>query len=96
MTASNTEVKVSKRVLWIGGDAYPLQNIARAQVRTLIPRSGTAFKNFAKNLTLSALASILVGIALPADYALITAIILVSLSVYRFARALQGGLITCW
>lgn len=28
---SNVNVRVSKRVLWVGEDAYPLQNIARAR-----------------------------------------------------------------
>lgn len=30
-----TRVWVSRRVLWVGPDAYPLQNIARAQAREL-------------------------------------------------------------
>jgi Family of unknown function (DUF6232) len=32
-----TTVQVRKKVLWIGSDAYPLQNIARAQARELLP-----------------------------------------------------------
>jgi hypothetical protein len=27
---SYVNVRISRRVLWIGGDAYPLQNVARA------------------------------------------------------------------
>ena len=44
------EVEVSKRVLWIGGDAYPLQNIARAQTRKLEPRHGTPIKSYIKTV----------------------------------------------
>src|SRR6266568_9008011 len=32
-------VRISKRVLWVGSEAYPLQNIARAQAVRVIPKS---------------------------------------------------------
>jgi Family of unknown function (DUF6232) len=32
-------VRISKRVLWVGTEAYPLQNIARAQAVKVIPKS---------------------------------------------------------
>jgi hypothetical protein len=32
------KVHVTEKVLWIGSDAYPVQNIARARVRELVPR----------------------------------------------------------
>jgi molybdopterin converting factor small subunit len=31
------EVRISRQVLWVGAEAYPLQNIARAQTITLVP-----------------------------------------------------------
>ncbi|MFJ2861909.1 DUF6232 family protein [Kitasatospora sp. NPDC087314] len=31
------DVRVSRRVLWVGGDAYPLHNIARARQFKLLP-----------------------------------------------------------
>jgi Family of unknown function (DUF6232) len=41
-------VRVSRRVLWIGSDAYPLQNIARAQARKIIPPRGTPVRDYIK------------------------------------------------
>src|SRR6266568_8317188 len=32
-------VRISKRVLWVGSEAYPLQNIARARAVRVIPKS---------------------------------------------------------
>lgn len=41
-------VKISRRVLWIGSDAYPLQNIARAQTLTITPPRQTPIKEYLK------------------------------------------------
>src|SRR6266566_2429407 len=35
-------VRVSRRVLWVGAEAYPLQNIARAQTIKIVPKRGAA------------------------------------------------------
>lgn len=35
--SSVIDVRVSRRVLWVGGDAYPLHNIARARRFQLLP-----------------------------------------------------------
>jgi Family of unknown function (DUF6232) len=40
------EVQVSQRILWVGGEAYPLQNIARAQTIKLVPKRAAAFGRF--------------------------------------------------
>ena len=40
------EVKVSQQILWVGGEAYPLRNIARARVVRLTVRRGAAFGRF--------------------------------------------------
>ncbi|MFB7463915.1 DUF6232 family protein [Streptomyces sp. NPDC056224] len=44
------QVRVSKRVLWIGGEAYPLQNIARATTWRIDPARGQAVGRFIKSM----------------------------------------------
>jgi hypothetical protein len=43
-------VGVSQGVLWIGGEAYPLHNIARVQNVELVPRRGRAVGAFVKEI----------------------------------------------
>lgn len=38
-TDNSVNVRISKRVLWVGSEAYPLQNIARAQAVKVTPKS---------------------------------------------------------
>jgi hypothetical protein len=45
-------VGVSHRVLWIGGAAYPLHNIARAQTIKLVPNRGKALGNYVLQIVL--------------------------------------------
>jgi hypothetical protein len=40
------DVGVRQRILWIGGEAYPLHNIARAQTVRLVPRRASAVGAF--------------------------------------------------
>jgi len=40
------EVRISRRVLWVGAEAYPLRNIARAQTITLVPDRRTAWRRY--------------------------------------------------
>ncbi|MEU4080715.1 hypothetical protein DEJ45_10505 [Streptomyces venezuelae] len=56
-------VEVSKRVLWIGASAYPLQNIARATTVSIKPQRARAVGNFVK-------AVLVVGLLLVAALAL--------------------------
>ena len=39
-------VRVSRRVLWVGAQAYPLQNIARAQTIKLVPKREAAVRHY--------------------------------------------------
>jgi hypothetical protein len=39
-------VLITGRILWVGAEAYPLQNIARAQTIKLIPRRGKAVRSY--------------------------------------------------
>ena len=41
-----TKVSVSRRILWVGAEAYPLRNIARAQAIELPPQRGTAIRRY--------------------------------------------------
>jgi len=45
-------VGVSRRVLWVGAQAYPLQNIARAQTVKLVPDRGAAVRRYLKAFVL--------------------------------------------
>jgi hypothetical protein len=45
-------VRVSRRVLWVGAQAYPLHNIARAQTIRLEPRRGLAFWRWLRAIAL--------------------------------------------
>jgi hypothetical protein len=45
-------IGVSQGVLWIGGEAYPLHNIARVQTVELVPARGRAVARFVKQILL--------------------------------------------
>jgi molybdopterin converting factor small subunit len=40
------EVRISRQVLWVGAEAYPLRNIARAQTITLVPDRWRACRRY--------------------------------------------------
>jgi Family of unknown function (DUF6232) len=42
------DVRVSQGILWVGSEAYPLQNIARVQPVKLVPSRRAAWKGFLK------------------------------------------------
>ncbi|MBH1934925.1 hypothetical protein I5Q34_11675 [Streptomyces sp. AV19] len=47
------DLRVSKRLLWVGRAAYPLQNIARVHTFTLHPKRKEATVRFLKNVALT-------------------------------------------
>jgi hypothetical protein len=47
---NSVNVRISKRVLWVGTEAYPLQNIARAQAVKVIPKNPWTGKSRAINV----------------------------------------------
>ncbi|MEV7419475.1 DUF6232 family protein [Streptomyces sp. NPDC089919] len=49
-----TEISVSRRVLWIGAEAYPLNNIARATTVRVEPDRKKAAARFGKSLFVAA------------------------------------------
>ncbi|MFF8591543.1 DUF6232 family protein [Streptomyces sp. NPDC015220] len=46
------DLRVSKRLLWVGGAAYPLQNITRVHTFVLTPRRWEATMRFLKRLAI--------------------------------------------
>jgi hypothetical protein len=60
------DVRVSRRVLWVGEAAYPLQNIARAQRVKLVPKRGAALRSYVKFVLLWMLLGAVAAIALSA------------------------------
>lgn len=51
--------RVSRRVLWVGSEAYPLHSIARAQAVKLVPKRGAALGHYLKVM----LPLVLLGVA---------------------------------
>jgi hypothetical protein len=49
-TSKIINIGVSRGILWIGGEAYPLHNIARVQTVELVPRRGRAVSAFVKQI----------------------------------------------
>ncbi|MFE3600719.1 DUF6232 family protein [Streptomyces sp. NPDC059096] len=45
-----TEVQVSRGILWVGAETYPLRNIARTSMKELVPDRRKAKMHFAKTL----------------------------------------------
>ncbi|MGW3076125.1 DUF6232 family protein [Kitasatospora sp. NPDC001132] len=68
LTAS-VDLRVSKRLLWVGGATYPLHNIVRVYAFVLLPKRKEALRRFARQvvqaLTLALLA--VIGAGLPSD-----------------------------
>jgi hypothetical protein len=58
------DVAVSRQVLWVGTEAYPLQNIARAQTLRLVPNRRVAVQHFAAAVVLEAVLGIAAAVAL--------------------------------
>lgn len=57
-------VRVSRRVLWVGSEAYPLQNIARAQALKLTYKRPSPFANYIKALVRCAVLGVIAIVAL--------------------------------
>ncbi|MFI6702493.1 DUF6232 family protein [Streptomyces sp. NPDC050509] len=60
------ELRVSKRLLWVGGAAYPLQNVARVYTLTIRPRRKEAVATFCKSVLITlavAFALTILGVA---------------------------------
>lgn len=88
------EVRISRRVLWVGSEAYPLQNIARAQAVRVTPRSRWTGRNRAVGGCLGFLALwLIVGLAAaahsPALGLLLAALVVIAIIVALTRRKKQ-------
>jgi hypothetical protein len=46
------DIEVSRRILWVGAEAYPLHNIARAQTVKLVPNRALALARYIRAIAL--------------------------------------------
>ncbi|WP_369145074.1 DUF6232 family protein [Streptomyces sp. R44] len=53
---------ISKRLLWVSGAAYPLENIVRVYTFVLRPRKADAVRVFVKRVVLTLLAALAIGL----------------------------------
>lgn len=86
-----TDVVVSRRVLWIGAEAYPLNNIARATTVSVDPARGQAIARFLKSAVTVIVLTFVLLVVLPSDYqdgAVVVALVLLGLLVAQL-----GGVI---
>ena len=58
------DVQISRKVLWIGSEAYPVQNISRAKTISLIPDRDTAWNRFIKIVVCSVLLGTAAAVAI--------------------------------
>lgn len=82
------DVRVSQRILWVGGEAYPLRSIARVQTNKLVPRLGLALWGYLKTIVLwvflGVVAAVVTGLlefdsnALPRFVAVVGLVLIVS------------------
>ncbi|ROQ95857.1 hypothetical protein EDE04_2310 [Streptomyces sp. 2132.2] len=63
-----TDVVVSRRVLWIGAEAYPLNNIARATTVKVDPPRRQAIARFVKSFVTVVVLAFLALVVLPNGY----------------------------
>jgi len=64
MKQKRVEVRVERDILWVGSEAYPLQNIARARTLRIVPNRAWAVRRFVVTLVLCALLAIAGAVAL--------------------------------
>jgi hypothetical protein len=63
-SSERIDIGVSRRVLWVGGQAYPLQSIARAQATKLAPSRGAAWWRYLKGVVLEVFVGVAAAVAL--------------------------------
>lgn len=81
-------VRVSRRILWVGAEAYPLQNIARAQTIEIVPRRGAAIGRYVMMVVLWLILGGAAALAIHA-LAVLVALVLIVISTIRLIKALS-------
>ncbi|WP_261400584.1 DUF6232 family protein [Streptomyces salinarius] len=88
--ATSVELRISRRLLWIGSAAYPLHNIARVYTLTLHPRRKEAVMRFLKRSGMIVAVAMLVTLpaiipaAFSGDGTILTLIWLVTVGLWIF------------
>src|SRR5713101_3720330 len=82
-------VRVSRRVLWVGAQAYPLQNIARAQTIKLVSNRRAAIRHYVVAVIFWVILGIAAALFLPPAIALIIMLALIGISTIRLKRVLS-------
>lgn len=62
--SEDIDVRVSQQVLWVGAEAYPLQNIARAQTIKLTPNRRAAWRRYLRAIVFWALLGAAAAVAI--------------------------------
>ncbi|WP_216901048.1 DUF6232 family protein [Nocardia alni] len=80
-------VRISRRVLWIGDDAYPLQNIARVGPREVVPPKTTPIRDYLKILIGGVILSAVLGLVFGSGLGWVTFLIVFAVGTFRLIRA---------
>ncbi len=79
-------VRISRRVLWIGEDAYPLQNIARVGPREIVPPKTTPIRDYLKILIGGVILSAVLGLVFGSGLGWVTFLIVFAVGTFRLIR----------
>lgn len=91
------DVRVSQRILWVGAEAYPLHNIARAQTIKLVPKRGPALWSYLKAMVLWIFLGVVAGFVTESsgfdtapltDLVAVVVFVLIAVSTVRLITAL--------
>ncbi|MFJ4653402.1 DUF6232 family protein [Nocardia sp. NPDC088792] len=83
-------VRISRRVLWIGDDAYPLQNIARVGPREVVPPRTTPVRDYLKIVLTGVIPAIIAGLVLGSGVGWLVFLIVFAAGTFRLIRALTN------
>ncbi|MFB8140624.1 DUF6232 family protein [Streptomyces parvus] len=89
------EVSVSRRMLWIGSAAFPLDNLTRVEATKLKPQRVATFVSFLKWLALTAVVYVVVNASSGSDARIgesgnpVFVVFLVGLAIYFFKELLE-------
>ncbi|MVU77413.1 hypothetical protein GPX89_09150 [Nocardia sp. ET3-3] len=75
-------------MLWIGDDAYPLQNIARVGPRELVPPPPTPVKDYLKLIAAAVIPALIVGLLFSSGLGWFVFLVVFGVATYRLIRVL--------
>ncbi|WP_189941412.1 DUF6232 family protein [Streptomyces aurantiogriseus] len=88
--AVGVDLKVSKRLLWVGEAAYPLHNVTRVHTLVLRPKRMEALTDFLKWTALTVVASVVIQVVADDDSVQVMLLLLGgALVVWLFVRMLK-------